>query len=978
MSAFRGARASCLLVLVTMACLGTRPLHSGGVLAIAGPIGFNPSVVGKPITWANASLAYYTDLGDLSPVLPQATANAFVADAFAGWTSVPTAALTVARMGALAQDVNGSNVLNSGNSIAMPADIQASATQRPLGVVYDQNGTVTDALLGAGAGASMFCSTNSVFGGADSYTVDAHFAHALIVINGNCAQQAADLPTLKYRLMRLAGRVLGVGWSQLNDNVRTGAPQATADDYAGFPLMHPRGVSCVPVTSCLLNSDQLRMDDRAAITFLYPAAIATTARIRGNIYFANERGQAGQPMQGVNVVARRLDPVSGLPSSIFVAASVSGFRFRGNHGNPVSGFQTAQGEPYAKFGADDPALEGFYDLGGLEIPVGSTSASYQISLEPLNPLYLGATGVGPYRYGVVAPSGGTAPIVILNLLAGATVTRDIVMPNSARVSHDSAEPNPFLAPAPVPAGGIWWSSLSGHGDSDFYAFQARAGRTFHLRVTALDEAYVSTATKAQPTLGVWPGSTALGTPPTLKVNAFNTSTIGQTRLSVATAADTDLVLGIADFRGDGRPDFQYHARLLYADRVMPERIPSGGGTPVMLEGYGFDANTSVTMGGQPAQILARTASRLLLQPPALGNGVTQVVVTDLATGDASTMTSGALFGATAGDQLQLLASANPAVPVGADSPNPIRVRVTAADGVTPIPNGSVTFSAVPVASFFPACAANPCSILTDARGEAITTLAVRATNENTVTAAIANGAQVVATIVGSNPATTLFASPAFRRVAVGATHPVFISVRLLSSGTPLAGQVINFSLGTTPTSGSATFVAASIVTNSAGDAVNTVNVVNLGSSFTVLMCRATGSPCTTIGLQAIAASAQQLQLLRGGEQILASGQSAAPIILRVADSGAPDRPLQGVAVTVATSVFARSRNADCNLQNTDCRPASVRPLATSFVTLITDERGLVTLTPAIQSAWGSANIYSLFRIGAAAGQSQQATIQIFK
>lgn len=956
-----------------------RPVQGGGVLAVAGPSGFNPSVVGKPITWANASLTYYTDLGNLSPVLPQATANTFVADAFARWTAVPTAALTVTRAGALGQDVNGANVFMNGDALSLPADIQPSATHRPLGVVYDQDGMVTDALLGAGAGASTFCSTNSVFGGADSYTLDAHFAHALIVLNGNCAQQSADLPILKYRLMRLAGRILGVGWSQLNDNVRTGTPPATTEDLAGFPLMHPRGVQCSGVLdTCLPNADQLRMDDRAAIAYLYPAGNATTARIQGRIYFADERGLAGQPMQGVNVVARRIDPVSGLPSHTFVAASVSGFRFRGHHGNPITGFQTPQGEPYAKFGAADPSLQGFYDLSGLEIPAESASASYQISLEALNPLYQGASGVGPYRYGVVAPSGTMAPVVVVNLVAGANVTRDMVLANSARVEQDAAEPNSFSAPSPVPAGGAWWSSLSGHGDFDFYSFTARAGRTFHLRVTALDEAYLSTTLKAQPTLGVWESGTAIGSPPTVKVSPFNTSVQGQTKLSVVAGVGADLTLGIADARGDGRPDFRYHARLLYADRLLPERIPSGGGTPVMLEGYGFNANTAVSIGGQSTGVLARTASRLLLQPPSLGNGAAQVVVTDLASGDASTITDGARFGVIDGDQLQLLASANPSVPVGAETPNPIRVRVTTADGVTPIPSVVVNFAASPVQSFFPVCGVNPCGILTDARGEAMTTLAVRATSSNAVTATLANGAQVLATIVGSAPTTSLFASVPFRRVPVGATRPVVISVRLLGEGSPLAGQVINFSLGTTPTAGSATFVAPSIVTNSAGDAVNTVNVVNLGSSFTVLICRATGSPCTTIGIQAVALSAQQLQWLQGGEQMLLSGQVAGPMVLRVADAGLPDRPVQGVPVSVATSVFARLRSDDCNLQNTDCHGAAVRPLATSFVTLITDDNGLVTVTPEIQAAWGAANIYTLFQVGPGAEQSQQARVQIFK
>ncbi|HUS19069.1 MAG TPA: IPT/TIG domain-containing protein [Terriglobales bacterium] len=958
--------------------LATRSAQSGGVLAVAGPSGFNPSVVGKPITWANASLAYYTDQGDLSPLLPQSGANDFVSDAFSRWTAVPSAALQVARAGALAENVDGSNVFLTGNTLTMPADIQPSATNRPLGVVYDQDGQVTDALLGAGAGSAVFCATNSVFGGADSYTLDANFAHALIVINGNCAQQSGDLPTLKYRLIRAAGRILGVGWSQLNDNVRTGTPAPTSEDLNGFPLMHPRGPLCNgPITECVPNPDQLRMDDRAAIAYLYPAPTASTARIHGSIFFSDERGAAGQPMQGVNVVARRVDSLTGTPSHVFATTSISGFRFRGHNGNPITGFQTAQGEPFAKYGSADPAWQGFFDLSGLEIPSGSQSATYQITLEPLNPLYKSDTGLGAARYGAVAPSGSVAPIAIVNLVAGADVTRDIVIANSARVRRDAAEPNGFGAPSPVPAGGSWWGNLGVYGDSDFFYFHSRPGRTFHLRVTALDENHVSTAVKAQPTLGLWERAAALNSPPMLSANAFNTSVTGQTKISATTGTETDLMIGISDFRGDGRPDYQYHARLLYVDSLAPSRIPAGGGRPVILQGYGFNANTSVKIGGQPAAILARSTGRLLVQSPPLGNGSAAVTVTDLSNGDVATVNDGAQYGVTNDDQLHLISSGNPAVPVGADAPNPVRVRVTTSDGVTPVANVNVTFSVTPAQSFFKACNANPCTIATDASGEVLAYVSVRATGEHFITATIANGAQVPGTIVGSAPASSITAMPPAHRVPVGATVSLPTSVRVLSSGSPVLGQQVNFSFGTSPASGSATLAAPSVVTNSAGDAANTVNLANVGSSFTILACVSTGSPCTAIQILAVAPSAIQLQPLFGSSQILAFGQSPAPMVLRVQNSS-PDQPVRSVTVSVSTSVFARTRSEDCNLQNSDCHSASARPIFTSFITLSSDENGLITFTPALQASWGAVNVYTLFSVGGGAGQTQQGEVQVFK
>jgi len=79
-------------------------------------------------------------------------------------------------------------------------------------------------------------------GGRDAFTVNGHFAHALVIINGLCAQTSAQLPDMKYQLVRVLGEVLGLGWSQLNLNVITGSPYPTNSDKAGFPgmLFSPR------------------------------------------------------------------------------------------------------------------------------------------------------------------------------------------------------------------------------------------------------------------------------------------------------------------------------------------------------------------------------------------------------------------------------------------------------------------------------------------------------------------------------------------------------------------------------------------------------------------------------------------------------------------------------------------------------------------------------------------------------------------
>src|SRR5208337_1945844 len=263
--------------------------RAGGPRYVAGVSYFNQGTAGTPLTWAQGAVNYYTDQGDLSPILPGPSADALVADAFSQWSSIPTVALTVTHAGQLAENVDGSNVYrNSDGTLTEPADIEPSATDKPVGVVYDEDGSVTDALLGQGAGDPSECFANAAYGGIDNFGADAYFLHALVVLNGNCAQQSSQLTDVEYRLVRVLGSVLGLGWSQANLNVITGKPQPTQDDYAGFPVMHNIDpLNCVPITLCYPNPYQPKVDDQAALSRLYPATgfSANTARVHGNVYF---------------------------------------------------------------------------------------------------------------------------------------------------------------------------------------------------------------------------------------------------------------------------------------------------------------------------------------------------------------------------------------------------------------------------------------------------------------------------------------------------------------------------------------------------------------------------------------------------------------------------------------------------------------------------------------------------------------------
>ena len=300
----------------------------------------------------------------------------------------------------------------------------------------------------------------------------------MVVINGQCAQQSSQITEIRYRLVRAIGNVLGVGWSQLNVNVQTGSPPPTTDDYSGFPLMHFLDLwNCVPITLCYPQPIQLSMDDIAAMSRLYPVTAqnqasfpgkqifsASTGRIHGSVWFTDPHGQRTQPMQGVNVVARWIDPATGQPSRRYAASSVSGFLFTGNQGNPITGTDDAVGEPLSRWGSDKTELEGAFDLSGLQLPNGG-STQYQLSVEALDPQW--SYGVGPYSPDPVSPSGSFQPITV-TVSAGSDVQQDILMTGTAQPLPQS--PSSWSAPASLAGGGDWVSSLRQGGVHYFSAF----------------------------------------------------------------------------------------------------------------------------------------------------------------------------------------------------------------------------------------------------------------------------------------------------------------------------------------------------------------------------------------------------------------------------------------------------------------------------------------------------------------------------
>jgi hypothetical protein len=934
--------------------LGALVCRAGGPKYVAGTSYFDPGVTGQPLTWPQGVITYYTDQGSLSPLLSNSSANSFVASAFSVWTSVSTAALVANSGGSLAEDVNGTNVtVNADGSISMPLDIQPSAVGMPLGIIYDSDGSVTDALLGSGAGGPSQCFFNAVFGGTDNYGSYATYEHALIVMNGQCVQQASQLTDVEYRLVRVIGSVLGVGWTQLNLSVQTGKPHPTSDDYAGFPVMHFMDLwNCVPITLCYPNGYQLSMDDMAAVSRLYPVTAqnasnfpgkqvfsSATARIHGTVYFTDTHGNRTTPMQGVNVVARWIDPNTGQASRRYAMSSVSGFLFSGNEGNPITGFADVLGNPFTNWGSMDSSEEGFFDLSGLQPP--NTNAQYQVSIEGLDPLW--SSGVGPYSPGPVNPSGSFSPIVV-TVGPGGDIQQDILMSGSAKPLPEVA--STWSAPAALPESGDWNSSFNSPGDVQYFSLAAQSNRTLSVAVTALDEAGAASEAKLQPVIGIWNSSATPGSPPPAYTSSpFNQQPFGMTRLDAVFNASGNFVVGVSDVRGDGRPDYHYHAHLLYADSVSPARLPVTGG-PVIVKGTGFALGIASAVGATNAPQLAANATQMILASPPHSDGVQNITISDPVSGASTSMTGVMTYGAAATDKIQISGSGPPVI-VGLPAINPIIVSVFASDGVTPVVGATIGWSAPGTVQLSACGGAAACTVITDESGKAWTWATPTAAGVVTITATLAPGVYSPAKSVNVQlnaiaHSADIGALKANVWVSQGATITAPLTARVLSNGSPQNNVQVTYFI----IAGLGTLSATTAQTNINGYATVNLSVSQIASQVEVIACVSGNSPCIPFNFYVTPLALQKLQAVAGAGQI-STGQAFQPVVVRVTDSSNPPDPVLGAPINFLTMVLRSQGSAGGGGPGEDKAGNPGMPVILSSVQSLatTDVNGLANIVP---------------------------------
>jgi len=854
-------RTSRIRSFVAALLLSAIPALASGPRYVAALPYFTGVGAGTIVVWPVGTVLYFTDPAALSSSVTHAQADAMVAAAAGVW-SVPVANIGLSQGGELSEHVSGTNVYLSASGIVYPADVEsANHAAIPIAVIYDSDGSVTDTLLGGGASDPAGCRQHAVTESVDLFSTGGKIQHAVLILNGRCTGPAPEEQLqMQYQLERAFGRVLGLAWSQTNENVFSGSPAPTGQQAANWPILHPLDILCGPYSyQCLPSPFQLREDDIASLEELYPIPLSNVAPPPGKVVGLNQGSNlqgivsfpTGQGMAGVNIEVQRWDINQSSPEAWSAISGLSGALYRRLNATPIAAISSSMGSPGmdGSEGTTDVTREGLIGPLYLKLPAADVYDGAVITTEPVNPLYIGGYSLGIYGLGAVAPSG---PVTSAGSAGDYSYNIPIVLNapiTGASASCGDGADGTAAAPVPPASSGWWTGLICGYGHSAWTALAVQPGDTLTVEITALDEFGNATTTKAMPIVGAWGATDSTSAPPTLGAvtAAFNSTSIGMTSMTLATGTATGVQLAVADERGDGRPDFAYQQRVFYASAITPSVVAPSGATAT-IAGLGFRPGNAVTVNGVAAPALSWTANSIVVTLPTMAAagstaGVpVSVSVRDLSTGATTTMASALTYtaAATPPHTMALVSAELDPVYAGSVASIPFAVQVLAGDGVTPIAGDTVTISGnvagAATALQFGACVAASCVMTTDAHGMASTTvtplagglLTMRAVDSSSApsisqTASFMAIAQAGSMVLDTAPSGTIY-------VSVSAASPFSVTEFKADGKTPYAGRQITF----TTTLGGATFDACAlatcvVTTNNAGVASSTVTATAAGS-----------------------------------------------------------------------------------------------------------------------------------------------------
>lgn len=905
---------------------------AGGPRFVTGP-SFYATQPGLPIAFRISNPLYYTDTGALSAAVTHAQAESMVAAAAATW-NIPTASLTLAQGGALAEHVSAANVSSSRGGLVVPADVDPSNyLSKPIAVIYDTDGSVTDLLLGSGASDPLGCRQTGVTESVDRFGPAGTIDHALLIINGRCAPDAgSSLSQLQYQVERAFGRILGLSWSQLNDNVFSGTSTTTADQIANWPIMHPIDVICGLYTYlCITSPWTLRSDDRSALMQLYPVTPAnlTAGKVlsTSNTFKVSASFQfpTGQGVDLVNVTVRRQPIGLSEVQPYEVASGVSGMLYRQAFPQPITvGVAAAEnsGTTYA------PA-QALMSMPYIEVDNGAT---LYMTTEAINTLYTGDYAIGPYVRPTLKPSGSVQEFVNYFARPGAEQDYTIQFSDAAASCNPGADGTEGSPAVPDPSG--WWPGLlCSVGHSSWFTATVKGGRSWTVEVDALDESGTLTVTKAQPLLGIWKSADPAGTLPTVAHTdaSMDNFVPGATHIRMPiTPSDASFRVAIADQFGGGRPDFAYRARILAADGVTPTVLAVGGGQ-IFISGRGFTQNMQVSVNGAAASVLSATPTQLIVSVPTVAQAkgtsgaALPVTVTDSATKGTSTIIDAVRYSLIA-TNLVTLVSAPATLETGAGASTPIVFKVLAADGITVVAGASVRVAVVSGSATLTACGtASSCTLTSDGTGKVQTSITGQAAGPVVVTATeLGGGATASAKMTDADPMRSVrFTQPA-TTVFAGTAGSWDLTILATQDGVAAAQTPVTWSV-----SGGLVLQLAAAATDSSGQASALVqtNGVAAGTAPTVTACLWT-TVCTSWQLTVVA-PVRSVSLAPPSVTVTAATAASWSLTLTAVQNGAP-----GIGVPVTWSagpgltVLGSSPGTDANGQATAVVKTSGLPAGT--------------------------------------------------
>jgi hypothetical protein len=204
--------------------------------------------------------------------------------------------------------------------------------------------------------------------------------------------------------------------------------------------------------------------------------------------------------------------------------------------------------------------------------------------------------------------------------------------------------------------------------------------------------------------------------------------------------------------------------------------------------------------------------------------------------------------------------------------------------------------------------------------------------------------------------------PQNQSVAQGATVSIALTTRVLSNGTPLAGQVVNFSLY----HGSGTLIPASATTGANGYASSSLQLSNFSTEVDGNACVGlNNNPCIGFHVFPVALSGLRLQAVAGDFQLITVGPSFQPITVRITDTSAPPNPVLGVSV-MFQSLLGRTNNdapivsgGDTNITR---NPMPI-VLGMSQTSVTSDANGLASMQPSAGGFQGALAIQGTVTAG---------------